>query len=350
MVGPALLSIACMTQSPKLRTGETYSCQIERVVTATQFSVSLKDGPRGRVLVSLPSLGDPPRDSWAFGAGEEYLSVGFGPNRDKRYLLPLKVRIRSIQKPGQVVADLFYVAHHDSGEFPDPNPSDFPIADDLVRFGLARVTEHNSALAKLQVEAQKQARGMWTRKLPPVSKGDSFGGGVLQVLSPTRLVVGRPVNLCYNTTPPLKVRVEGLVEPPQGTAAYAAALNYSKRIRGELKRDIWSGRVEFQGYSTSFAVSAVDRDGTAACSISYMTFSPDTPDGMFRSEDHDFAAEMLLEGLARIDPKAEVRPIRVRCEAIAKAAQKGIWARQSKGKRSGAAAPERLLGRPYLPL
>lgn len=320
MIG--LAALALLIQSPKV--GQMYDCKIVKVVDAARFWVKVNGVSR---QVSLPGVAAAPKSSWAYEAGREYLFKGFGPGRDKRDPQSLKVRIESMPPKGPMVAELYYVAHYDDGHWTAPKPSDFPVAADLLRCGYVSLTKPDKARQALQATAKDKALGMWKKKLPPVAKGGEFAGSVVKVLSPTRFMVARPWGDGYNTTPWTPVRLAYLIEPPKNSPAYATALAHASRLYGSLRRDTWSGRVESQSYETTFWASSIDRDGTAACAIGYTVYSADTPDGMFRGEPHVYGEDLLMEGLASIDPKAQnVPPTWKNAEASAKAARKGIWA------------------------
>lgn len=323
MIGVTALSIALLATGQKLVVGQAYDCQVTKVVTATQFWATLRDGPPKPIFISLPGVVSAPRRSWAFEAGRQYLFEGFGPGDDKRHLLPTKVQIRSLPRAGQAVADLYYVGRR----MRDPGPADFSVTEDLLKCGFARVTDTDKTRCSLQALAQRTALGMWTKKLQPIKRGDRFEGAALEAITPTRFVVARSEGYGFNTTPTSVVRLANLLAPPKNSPAYHEALDRAKHFCGRLRRDMRSGRVDFEGNVTRFSITSIDRGGAAACEVSYTTFSPDTPNGMFRSEDHDLAEEMLAEGLVRIDPKAgNVSPKWVQCEAKAKAAHKGLWA------------------------
>ncbi len=316
----------------------TYDCKVVKVMTATKFLAKLDGVQAKETLVFLDGVESPPKSSWAFEKGRRFLH-GFGPGEDPKYPIQTKIRVNAVSKTGAVVGEFLYVGTIDNfGELPEPEPSDFPITDDLLRRGMAYLTKPHKQRSLLQAEAQKQALGMWTKTMAPPKPGETTHGGIVKVLSPTEFVVQRAwyqTSVNFNTTPPLRVRVKDLVPPIKGSPAYASSMKYANSLCGTLEHDDWNGMIDFTASYMDLSVFSLDRDGTAVCRVSYTSYSPDTADGMFASYYNDYALDMLGLGLARIDPKAQdVNQLWRDIERRAKEARRGMWGPDGKVKSS----------------
>jgi len=179
----------------------------------------------------------------------------------------------------------------------------------------------------LATYAKDRGLGMWKMTLPYLSVRGEVGGGIVKVLSPSRLVIVWSGEYgSYNTTPRFQIQLAHLVPPPKHSRFYAKAMGYLRQLQGELKTDLLTGRVDFKGRPVVSEILSFAADGTAVCSMDYSVYYPVKPGRTFQVECHDCIEEILLAGLAHLDGSPnEWRPGWSLAQEAARMNHVGIW-------------------------